>query len=244
MKVKIKFKRKIKNNLVLITFENPLLAQKAKPGQFVNVRIDDSYFPLSRRPLSVHFVKNKEVGLLFKIVGKGTEKLAKCKIGEELDIIGPLGSSFYTKGYEELTIIAGGIGVAPLYFLAQKEKKKKITFLIGAKNKDELFPCSKLTKFGKVFVATEDGSYGSKGLVTMFLKKISLPQVIYACGPKGMLRKVKEFTIKNNIPAQVSIEGHLACGIGMCLGCAIKSEKGYKYICRDGPVFWMNEIEI
>ncbi|MCK4352370.1 dihydroorotate dehydrogenase electron transfer subunit [candidate division WOR-3 bacterium] len=237
------------NDVFLLTLEDQHIAKTAKPGQFVSIRVTNSYEPLLRRPFSIHGVDKNKFKIIYKVVGLGTKILSHYKQGEELDVIGPLGNGFETKNYKNLTLLAGGIGIAPLYFLATQEKEKNLTILIGAKSKSQLLCKTEFSKLGKLLIATEDGSSGKKGLVTDLLTShFSLPtshfSVIFACGPFPMLKFVRDYAIKHKIPCQLSLEGHMACGIGVCLGCAVSSKNGYKYVCKDGPVFWANEIEI
>lgn len=242
---------KIAPDVFILTILDKRIATTSKPGQFVSIRVKNSYFPLLRRPLSVHSVEDETFKLLYKVIGEGTRILSTYEAGDELDIIGPLGNSFALSDYKNILIVAGGVGVAPLYFLVEREKDKQLTILIGAKTKAEVLCESEFAKFSRVIVTTEDGSYGTKGVVTDLLVGASLkpapttsPEIIFACGPPGMLRMVKSYARTHFIPCQISLERHLACGIGICLGCAVPVKNGYKYVCKDGPVFWADEVEI
>lgn len=240
---------KLTPDVFVLTILDKRIATTARPGQFVSVRVTypirggQSYFPLLRRPLSVHSVEGDTFKLLYKVVGEGTSILSTYRDGDELDIIGPLGNSFTTYDSKNVLIVAGGMGVAPLYFLASRyHSHNSITTLIGAKTKDEVLCEEEFTKLGKAMVTTEDGSYGVKGRVTDLLTSFH-PEIIFSCGPPGMLSVVKLYARTHFIPCQMSLECHLACGIGVCLGCAIPVKPGYKYVCKDGPVFWGDEIE-
>ncbi|MBI4721878.1 MAG: tetratricopeptide repeat protein [Candidatus Stahlbacteria bacterium] len=246
LKMKVIKNEKIAPDVVSLTIKDERIATLSKPGQFVNIRVSNSYFPLLRRPISVHSTENDTFKILFKIIGEGTKILSSYKEGDEIDVIGPLGNFYAYTEYDNILIIAGGIGVAPLYFLATRAKElgSTITTLIGAKTKNEVLCETEFAKVGKVLVTTEDGSYSIKGKVTGLLNPISLPEIIFACGPEGMLKAVKMYAHSHFIPCQVSLERHLACGMGVCLGCAVARSKGYKYVCKDGPVFWTDEVEI
>jgi dihydroorotate dehydrogenase electron transfer subunit len=232
------------------------IAKAAKPGQFLNVKITNSYEPLLRRPFSIHGVRGANIEILFEVVGKGTEILSQRKTGEYLDIVGPLGNGFnYTLHATRYTLpilVAGGMGVAPLFFLAESLKNHKVTVLIGAKTKRQVLCEKEFKELGcEVKIATEDGSKGFKGLVTELLRnelyaiRYTL-YAIYGCGPRPMLKEVANISKKYNIPAQISLEEHMACGIGVCLGCVVKlrtpnselrTDFEYKRVCKDGPVF-------
>jgi dihydroorotate dehydrogenase electron transfer subunit len=235
---------KIAPETFLLTIVDKKIAATSKPGQFVNIRVRDSHYPLLRRPLSVFSASGEAFDILYKVVGEGTEVLSKRSPGEELDVIGPLGNPFSFEDYGSLLLVAGGIGVAPLHFLGARAGDRKVTTLIGARTKEEVLCESRFAGFGEVAVATEDGSYGTKGLVTDLLKTIETPDIIFACGPEGMLRAIKSYSQSHSIPCQLSLEQRMACGMGVCLGCAVPAKGGYKYVCKDGPVFRAEEVDI
>ena len=233
-----------------LNFTSVNIAKTALPGQFVNIRVDASLVPLLRRPLSIHSVDGKTVMLLYEALGKGTEILSQRRSGEYLDLIGPLGSGFTVTPSRTAILVAGGMGVAPLVFLAEKFQEGKPLVLIGAKTTKQILCVNEFKKIGcEVKVATDDGSSGFKGKVTDLLRKMlkrttdnGQRTTIYACGPKPMLNAVSGIAKANNIPAQVSLEEHMACGIGACLGCVLDTTKGMKRVCKEGPVFKAEEI--
>ncbi len=239
---------KIAPDVFILTIQDKEIATTAKPGQFVTIRVSNSYSPLLRRPFSVYYVEGETFKILYKVIGKGTKKLSTYKANEKLDIIGPLGNCFIPGEYQNFLFIAGGIGVAPIHFLVNQivgaNSCLRLTTLIGAKTKTEVLCEPEFSNFGKVMVSTEDGSYGTKGMVTDLFETIEKPEIIFACGPLGMLKAIKSYARSHFIPCQFSLEQHMACGIGVCLGCAIPVKNGYKYVCKDGPVFWADEIEI
>jgi len=263
-KAKLIYNTRVKNNYWYGVFNAPSLAKKAAPGQFVNIKLSDDYEPLLRRPFSIHRVTGYGLGvtgieILYEIVGRGTEALSQKKPGEPLDIIGPLGNGFnYRIPYPASRIpilVAGGIGVAPLLFLAEKLKTynlKLTTVLIGASTKSQILCAKEFKELGfDVKIATDDGSQGFKGKVTDLLRQILLKNPmnskqpknsIYACGPKPMLAEISRISRQCKIPAQISLEEHLACGIGACLGCVINTVGGYQRVCKEGPVFNAEEI--
>lgn len=261
---KIISKKRLSKKHFLISFSSPAIASSAKPGQFVMIRIDDKQTFL-RRPFSICGVNNKTFYIVFVVVGIGTKILSQKKVSDTLNIIGPLGSGYplLPPPYSLFPVfVAGGTGIASLLFLAQYRKyfplhASRFTIFIGAKTKEDILFENKLKKYRcEVIVSTEDGSYGKKSLITdVFNSQLStlstsggqLPSVVYACGPKPMLKEIAKISKKHNLKCFVSLEERMACGMGVCMGCAIKvrnSEFGvhskefeYKRICKDGPVF-------
>ena len=234
------------------------ITDQAKPGQFLEIRVTDQVEPFLRRPISIYNM-DKEKGILefiFQVKGKGTKLLTQKQVGDDIDIVGPLGFGIfdYSK-YQNLAIIGGGIGVFPLYELAKEAKKdgKKVNTYLGYRNKDFVL----LEKeFGQVSdelcLATDDGSYGKNGFAINFLKEdIEKGKIdsIYACGPLPMLRAVKALAVEKNIPCQVSLEERMGCGMGVCVGCSVKIASSpaenpeYVGVCKAGPVFDATYVE-
>lgn len=266
IRAKILNHRELVPDYYQMTLEAPEIAQEAKPGQFIHVRVSEGFDPLLRRPLSIHRVRGQrvedkgQIEILYKVVGKGTELLSKKEPGEKLDVLGPLGNGFKIgeKGEgrrdERVLLIAGGIGVAPLMFLCEEllipHPSSLITILLGAKTKEEILCEKDFKELGtEVKVATDDGSYGHKGPITDLLPTASyLLPTIYACGPTPMLKEVARFAKEHNLPTQISLGSHMACGVGACLGCARKIKaKGqdserFIQICIKGPVFEADEV--
>lgn len=251
LKTKIIFNKKIKNNYWLLEFESGIIVKNAHPGQFVNIKVSQGLEPLLRRPISIHSVKGNKIKIIYEAVGVGTQILSQRKPDEFLDIIGPLGNGFGHRpsaiGHRPI-LIAGGMGVAPLVFLAEKIKSSKPLVLIGAKTKSQILCAQEFIALGcTVKIATDDGSLGFKGKVTDLFKQLPStidhrPSAIYACGPGPMLKVISEIANKNKINAQLSLEEHMACGIGACLGCVVSTKTGYKSVCKDGPVFSAKEL--
>lgn len=265
IKAKILENKKISQHHHRIRVDSGYLAKAIKPGQFIEIRCSDGTDPLLRRPLSVHKISKNWIEVLFEVVGKGTGLLAEKRQGETLDIIGPLGNGFTLPAMlSDPILIAGGIGVAPLAALAEelgsgvmgqgsKEKIRPI-IMIGAKTKSHILCEKEFKELGcKVFIATEDGSKGHKGFITDTLKEFfrttneERRMSLYACGPTGMLKAVSAIAEEHSVPCQVSLEEHMACGVGVCLGCPVKVRKDlvdyeYKMVCKDGPVFASEQI--
>lgn len=229
------------------------LAKDAHPGQFVAVypRGESTLLP---RPISICEADTHggTLRLVYRVAGKGTAEFSTCKAGDELDILGVLGNGFpvdRAKG-KRVFLMGGGIGIPPLLDLAKAiEGKKQI--LLGYRNKD-LFLEEDMEKYGDVFVATEDGSVGTKGNVMDIIKAHSLQaDVIMACGPMPMLRAIKAYAAEQKIEAYISLEERMACGVGACLGCVCKTarEDAHSHvhnarICTEGPVFEAGEVDI
>ena len=234
----------------------------AKPGQFIMLRFPGQITPFLRRPYSIHqiiYENDRVVGieLLYKVVGEGTEKLSGCRVDDGLDILGPLGNGFtFPSHYKTVYLVAGGIGVAPMVFLASYLKAEgadidKIQTFLGGRSKDDLLCKDAFLDIGiKIQVTTDDGSEGDRCYITHPLEMTSKkdrPDIIYACGPLDMLKCVVGIAEKYHVPCQVSVETMMACGMGACLGCAVEQkgpEKAYLHACVDGPVFDITAINI
>lgn len=235
------------------------LAKTAQPGQFVEVRCSTGSDPILRRPLGIHRIHTNGIEMLYEVVGKGTGILAFAKPGGTADIIGPLGNGFSIERVRtgNSILIAGGIGVAPLIALAETlraHKGNKTSVMIGARTRSHILCADEFKKLGcAVSITTDDGSKGRKGFVTDALKDLLLTMndqpraAIYACGPTPMLKAVAAMAKEKDISCQVSLEEHMACGVGVCLGCPVKVRKDlidteYKMVCKDGPVFDAGQI--
>jgi dihydroorotate dehydrogenase electron transfer subunit len=252
-RVKIIYNKRIKGNYWKCIFNAPKIVKGALPGQFVNIKVADSLEPLLRRPFSIERTSGSKIEILYEVLGKGTQVLSRRQSGEFLNVIGPLGNGFdyrpSTVAHRRPILIAGGMGVAPLAFLAEKLTKLETLVLIGAKTNSQILCEKEFKDLGcNVKIATDDGSRGFKGKVTELLKRVlrtadNKQQItIYACGPRPMLKEISCLSKQYSIPAQVSLEEHMACGIGACFGCAVNTIDGYKRACKDGPVFKAEEI--
>ncbi|MBF0120169.1 MAG: dihydroorotate dehydrogenase electron transfer subunit [Desulfobacterales bacterium] len=227
----------------------------ALPGQFIMLYIPDDMPSLLRRPFSIHKItssKDKKgdiIEILYKVIGKSTQKLSNQKQDMVIDIIAPLGKGFFlSDSLKRVFIVAGGIGIAPMVFLASffKEKLNDTSgwklFLGGKTEQDLLCEQEFINLNMPVYKTTEDGSAGQKGFITQELERqitVTQPELICACGPMGMLKSVSVIAEKYCIPCQVSMETMMACGMGACLACAVEKKESEKYfhVCLDGPVF-------
>lgn len=225
----------------------PELAVAVKPGQFLMVGCGDE--TVLRRPLSVHAVDENRLALLFTVRGKGTAWLAGRKHGQRLDIFGPMGNGFkIPPRAKNLLVVAGGIGIAPLYYAVDNAATagKKVTLLMGAATKSQVYPADMLPPEVKMVVVTEDGSEGQKGMVTDLIPNyVSAADLVLVCGPLLMYRHMaaekKSLGIARK-PVQISLEMRMGCGVGVCYGCTVRTESGLKQVCKDGPVFPLDEV--
>ena len=229
-------------------------AFRAEPGQFLHVRCAGDNYPLLRRPLSIHRLRgSSQLEIFYQVVGRGTAILSGRKAGESLDVIGPLGNHFrIEKEVERQVLVAGGMGVAPLVFLADRMRGRRGTrhAFLGAKTRDLLLEEERIASLGfEMHLATEDGSAGFRGLVSEalaeWLGEREERTALYACGPFAMLAAVARLAGQRGIPCQVSLENFMGCGVGACRGCAVevKGDKPhYLRVCRDGPVFLAGQI--
>lgn len=219
-----------------------------KPGQFIQVKVEGSQNTFLRRPFSVHEINysKKTLNILVRIMGKGTEALSALIPGDRLNIIYPLGNSFtLPKPGDHCLLVGGGCGVAPLLYLGRylKEQGTIPDILLGFRNRELMTEYSKYEKIGRVFLTTEDGSAGEKGLVTDHpaLHTYGYNKV-YCCGPETMMRSVAAYCRKNHIDCEVSLENLMGCGIGVCLCCVTETVNGNVCTCTDGPVFNIKDL--
>lgn len=254
--VKLVKKEQLKQDIFKFSVEAKNMAQNSKPGNFVEIKVSDTTEPFLRRPISIYNV-DKENGIIefiFQVKGKGTEILAKKSEGDLIDIIGPLGNgTFKFENFKKIAIIGGGIGIFPLYELAKNAKEvADVNVYLGFRNKELVVLEEEFSKVSnKLTITTDDGSYKTKGFAINEMKKdIEEEKVdcIYACGPLPMLKAVREYAIQENIPCQISLEEKMGCGIGACLGCAVRlantEEPKYLHVCKAGPVFEAKDVEI
>lgn len=226
------------------------IAAHAKPGQFLSVYCNEGS-RLLPRPISICEIDKKEgrIRLVYRVAGKGTEEFSKMNAGTQVKVVGPLGNGFTLKD-KKAFLIGGGIGIPPMLELAKNLDCEK-QMILGYRN-DELFLADEFKKYGKVYVATEDGSVGTKGNVLDAISENGLnADIIYACGPTPMLRALKAYAAENNIECWISMEERMACGIGACLACVCKSKDKdahsnvkNKRVCKEGPVFLAEEVEL
>lgn len=256
VKARIISKKQITDEHFQITFDCPFIANNILPGQFIQIRLARNLTdPLLCRPFAVYKKNGDLIDVLFKVVGKGTQFLSQKSINDDLEITGPLGSGFpLEEDFDTAILIAGGMGVAGLFLLAERLRHKNVIMLIGACSQDKIIGIDDLNEIGiTAQITTDDGSCGYKGMVTDLFKDVLADRndlaksKIFSCGPMPMLKEVAKIAKRENIPAYVSLEQRMACGVGACMGCACEviSPEGkiqYKMVCKDGPVFNAKEI--
>jgi len=241
----------------LLRLHAPGVAAVAEPGMFLQLRVAEGYDPFLRRPMSISNATPADGGLevVYRALGKGTRRLTVRTVGERVSVLGPLGNPFSLPedGTTPLVLAGGGVGMPPMHFVAHRHAADLVTVVQGARTADLLLFSDEFADLGvRSIVATEDGSAGIRGLVTDALSerlRESGPRpVILSCGPTAMMREVARIARSHDIPCQVSLEERMACGFGICMGCAVKrthrtaSDEHYGLVCVDGPVFDANEV--
>lgn len=246
----------IKKDNYMLSFKDKDMAEKVKMGQFLEIKVGEGVEHLLRKPISINDVIGDEIVLLYRVVGKGTKALTKYGKGDKINILGPLGNGFpEIEDTKEVLIVAGGIGCGPFSFVMRKVKNWKLFY--GCRDKCEIILEDAINNNqDRVFVATDNGSYGRHGFITEELaefleqNKSNLEnKVIFTCGPEIMMKKVIEIAGKYEVETYVSMEEYMGCGIGACMGCVKKirnpeKEEGWEYkkVCKDGPIFKGSDI--
>ena len=233
--------------LLCLTADEPL--PEMLPGQFVEVRVDNTPSVLLRRPISIHYYnkENNELGLLVQLVGDGTRWMATLKAGDTVNIVLPLGNGFTMPADASVRplLIGGGVGVAPLLYLGMKLREMGVTptFLLGSRTENELMQVQEFEKVGTVYITTENGAVGEQGYVTQHsvLTREQFTQV-YTCGPKPMMVAVARWAKAAGVPCEVSLENKMACGVGACLCCVEDTKEGNVCVCKEGPVFSIDKL--
>lgn len=236
----------------LLSFIAREIAGAAGPGQFLMLRRSGPALdPLLPRPMSIHDVESDLVKVLIDPVGKGTINLAGAGVGDRFNVLGPLGNGFSLDGEGPALLAGGGIGSAPLAMLARQllERGREVTCLLGFRSRAQAI-AAELFRSVDVHVSTEDGSVGRKGLVSELLSGCIAdlgPEAqqaeLFACGPDAMLKVVSATARECGVKAQVSVDTHMACGVGACQGCVVETISGYQRVCSEGPVFDAAELK-
>ena len=244
-KAKITSHQRIAPGVFLMSLASPRMAATARPGQFIHLKPAAPGPLLLRRPFSINRVKGNRLFIMYRVVGRGTSLFSSLPVGTEIDVLGPLGRGFeIRRKYKEHVILAGGMGLAPMQFLADRLRTMKLDarLFYGCAGKKDMLPCPSP---GRV-IATDDGSCGYRGFVTdAFLSQLEelKKPAVYACGPWPMLKKTALICHQRNIDCQVSLEAFMACGVGACQGCVVKGVREYVTVCLQGPVFDSREID-
>jgi dihydroorotate dehydrogenase electron transfer subunit len=240
-------------DIYLMWLEAPGIADTARPGQFVMAGCGGD--TILHRPFSVHRVDGSQLALLFSVVGKGTSRLSQVKKGDTIDIFGPLGNGFrINPASKNLLLVAGGMGIAPLSFLAETAASLGYTIKIhqGANTSSQLFLKELSSHYQSVPTyrtiesssSTADGSFGITGMATVVVPGLAAwADQVFACGPVAMYQAMMKIPELKGKDVQLSLEIMMGCGVGVCYGCTIKTKSGLKQVCKDGPVFEMGEVE-
>ena len=255
--------RPLNDDYQLLTFSPLTDTQEPEAGQFYMIgtsgksgphsSLEGIHDPLLKRPFSLFRKTRRGLQVLFRIRGRGTSMMRELKKGSYVDVLGPLGNSYPSPPRNKMPlIIAGGIGIASLFYLAERlsRARKKAYICYGVRSEKELFMVEELKRFAReLSISTDDGSCGERGCVTGIagsllsnVPMLSGSSVIYACGPRKMLEAVSEMAKQSGIEAYLSMEEVMACGVGACLGCVVKTVSGYRRVCKEGPIFDAKEI--
>ncbi|CAH2713325.1 Dihydroorotate dehydrogenase B (NAD(+)), electron transfer subunit [Neobacillus rhizosphaerae] len=250
---KIISQKEIANDIYELTVEAQLVSEITEPGQFVHIRVSNSWDQTLRRPISISSYDKRitQFTMIYRKEGKGTSKLAEMGPGMELDILGPLGNGFSVEEVssgETALLVGGGIGVPPLYELSKQlvARGVKVIHVLGFQTESAVFYEQEFLKNGETYVATVDGTYGTKGFVTDVMKNLNF-DCIYTCGPTPMLRAIERGYPDKKV--FLSLEERMGCGVGACFACVCKKADdplgvSYKKVCSDGPVFRAGEVLI
>ena len=232
----------------LLKLTHELLLPEMLPGQFVEVRVDNSTSTFLRRPISINFVDldANELWLLVAAIGEGTRHITALNPGDTLNCVLPLGNGFTMpqNPTERVLLVGGGVGVAPLLYMGAEMRRKGIepTFLLGARSAKDLLEIDLFKKYGRVCVTTEDGSEGEKGFVTNHSVLGEKFDMIATCGPKPMMVAVARYAHKAGVECEASLENMMACGLGACLCCVEKTTEGNLCVCKEGPVLNIKKL--
>jgi len=248
----VKENKRIISNHYLLTLHPLKRISRPRPGQFFMISICNGFDPLLRRPFSIYRWLGYDFQILYRVTGKGTGMLRDRAKGDTLEVLGPLGNGFPLNKYRDkgIILLAGGLGIASIYALAEAYQAERPILFYGGRAKKDLLNLGELKAMGiKVLISTDDGSRGYKGMVTDYLKKFLSRSTergdrycLFACGPRAMLKEVSGIAMAFGMEGYISLEENMACGIGTCLGCAVDTTGGYKRVCMEGPVFSVEEV--
>ena len=252
------YNREIAKNIFEAKLSSKKISKSTKPGQFVNILPSIKFENVMRRPMSISHQDHNTISIIYKSIGEGTRIMKGWKEGEDVDIIGPLGNYWDVDCNKESILIGGGVGIAPILNLYNATKDHgKVSLFIGAREKDEHF--LKHDESKKVYLSTDDGSYGIKGNLFEALQRVfSIEElqnkVLYVCGPPMMMEVLRKFSIDNDIKCYLALETIMACGIGICQGCTLETNNNiqnqehsyrskYELVCMDGPIYNAKEVK-
>lgn len=245
----VKEQVRLHKNYVLLKLTHQDELPDMMPGQFAELRVDNSPTTFLRRPISINNIdrERNEVWFLIQLVGDGTRHLSDAMPGDVINVVLPLGNGFTIPqdNSQRLLLTGGGVGIAPMLYLSKYVKGKGFcpTILIGARSGNDLLQIELLRQYGEVYITTEDGSVGEKGYLTQHsLLQTRDFDYIYSCGPKPMMMAVARYARTQGIACEVSLENRMACGIGACLCCVENTTEGNLCVCKEGPVFNIDRL--
>lgn len=235
----------------ILSLKSPVPLVDIQAGQFLSINVEKSKDVFLRRPFSIHDVdhENDTLDVLIKAVGPGSSALQQIECGDSVDTIYPLGNSFtLPKAGQKVLLVGGGVGIAPMLYLAKKIKPitDDINILLGSRAGKDQILLDRYEKLGTVLTTTEDGTVGEKGYVTdhSFMKEeLDSVDMIYCCGPEPMMKSIAKLAKEKNVTCEVSLENMMGCGFGVCLCCVTDTQKGHKCVCSDGPIFNINDLK-
>jgi dihydroorotate dehydrogenase electron transfer subunit len=235
----------------VIQLRSPVEIPEIKPGNFAEIKVDNTPGVFLRRPFSILDVdyENRLISFYVKVIGKGTRFIGKYQAGDKVSLIYPLGNSYtILPGYKKVLMVGGGSGIAPFILLGRELKKQGIqsVMLIGGRNKKDIVLTDEFSKNSEVLTTTEDGTLGEKGLVTqhpVFKSELHTFHKVYTCGPDPMMKAVAALSNNSGVDCEVSLENTMACGFGICLCCITPTHEGNKRVCMEGPVFNSNYLK-
>lgn len=240
----------LNNQYSLLILTSPEKLPQMLPGQFAEVRVDNSPTTFLRRPISINFVDYdaNELWLLVQKVGDGTRKMCEAQEGDVMNLVFPLGNTFTLPENKDAAIllVGGGVGIAPMLFWGAylHERGFRCNFVLGGRSVDNLLQLDEFKRYGAVYTTTEDGSHGERGFVTQHsLLRDAKFDYVYTCGPTPMMKAVASYAAKNNAFCEVSLENTMACGIGACLCCVTDTTEGHLCVCTEGPVFNIRKLK-
>jgi dihydroorotate dehydrogenase electron transfer subunit len=233
---------RLTEDIVRLVLEDPLIARRAQPGHFLAVRAGETEAPLLRRPFSLAGSDGQsEVAIIFRVIGIGTKLLAARRAGETVDVIGPLGHPFDIQIDKPAALVAGGLGIPPIAYLARvlKARRVPVTLFYGVRTKSELGAMDDVREHvDDLHISTDDGSAGHHGFIAdLVTRELHAGARVYACGPRPLLDFLIRLARERNLDMQLSFEQQMACGVGACMGCSIATARGYQRVCTEGPVF-------
>ncbi|PTJ45004.1 dihydroorotate dehydrogenase electron transfer subunit [Staphylococcus simulans] len=238
--------REIADRIFEIKVKGPVTRKMTQPGQFVHIKVGEGSLHMLRRPISICHIEPEieTFTMLYRAEGAGTQRLSQMRENDAIDIIAPLGNGFpVEKAERKALLVGGGIGVPPLYELSKQLNRQGIetVHVLGFRSKKDVFYADEFAQLGETHIVTEDGTMGAKGFVTNVISKLPVDyDIYYTCGPKPMLKAIKEHDKLADVEGFLSLEERMGCGIGACYACVChtpESETSYVKVCTDGPVF-------